>query len=416
MNINEIYNQSKDNFLFTDSQKFSLLREDLLRKFDLSPKIKKKNESLKFLDPNILDFFYKYNFIPKEISHTNHDEDNINISVINGRVHSVSKKDKNNIDFKINNIDNSNQKIIEKFLDFQSNFDNDYILNLNSLMMNSGYEIKIGKNQVINIYIFNSVSEKGLTIFQKNLISCSSNCKVNIFEDCIIDKQSNSNIVNFLDIDEDSEVKYFIFQKNNEKINLQSTSYANCSRNSKYEQLTINLSKGSTRNHHYVNLIGERATAKLDGIFFGSKNQFIDNKTQINHKSPNCISSQRYKGILTSNSKASYLSKTFVEKTAQKTEAYQTSKGILLSDNSYFHSKPELRIYADDVKCSHGSTIGPIDSDLLFYLRSRGLSKKKSTSLLIKSFFNDIISQVSEKVFLEKFNYYCNIWLKENDI
>ena len=123
-------------------------------------------------------------------------------------------------------------------------------------------------------------------------------------------------------------------------------------------------------------MIGDNASASLDGIFFGSNNQCIDNKTQINHSSPNCVSSQRYKGILTDQAKASYLSKTFVEKIAQKTEAYQLSKGILLSDNSYFHSKPELRIFADDVKCSHGSTIGPIDKDLLFYLRSRGLNKK----------------------------------------
>ncbi|MDC1296683.1 SufD family Fe-S cluster assembly protein, partial [Alphaproteobacteria bacterium] len=184
----------------------------------------------------------------------------------------------------------------------------------------------------------------------------------------------------------------------------------------KYKQFTINLSKGSSRNHHYANLIGENCSANIDGIFFGSNNQIIDNKTQVNHNFPNCKSSQRYKGILTDESKASYLSKTFVSKIAQKTEAYQLSKGILLSENSFFNSKPELKIYADDVKCSHGSTIGPIDRDLLFYLRSRGLSKTKSTSLLIKSFFYDIISDIVDKNFLEKFNYHSNIWLNENNL
>jgi Fe-S cluster assembly protein SufD len=128
------------------------------------------------------------------------------------------------------------------------------------------------------------------------------------------------------------------------------------------------------------------------------------------------VSSQRYKGILTDQAKASYLSKTFVEKIAQKTEAYQLSKGILLSDNSYFHSKPELRIFADDVKCSHGSTIGPIDKDLLFYLRSRGLNRKESTSLLIKSFFHDIISDANDENFIEKFHFYSDLWLNENNI
>ena len=92
------------------------------------------------------------------------------------------------------------------------------------------------------------------------------------------------------------------------------------------------------------------------------------------------------------------------------------SKAILLSEESYFHSKPELKIFADDVKCSHGSTIGPIDQDLLFYLRSRGLSKKKSTSLLIKSFFHDIISDNNYKIFIDKFNIHSNTWLKNNNI
>ena len=89
----------------------------------------------------------------------------------------------------------------------------------------------------------------------------------------------------------------------------------------------------------------------------------------INHNFPYCNSLQKYKGILTDKAKASYLSKTFVDKKAQKTEAYQLSKGILLSESSYFHSKPELKIFADDVKCSHGSTIGPVDESALFYLR-----------------------------------------------
>ena len=90
---------------------------------------------------------------------------------------------------------------------------------------------------------------------------------------------------------------------------------------------------------------------------------------------------------MTDKAKASYLSKTFVDQKAQKTEGYQLSKAILLSDDSYFFSKPELRIYADDVKCSHGSTIGPFDDDMLFYLRTRGINLDKAKSFLIKSFF-----------------------------
>ena len=416
MNIQEVYNQSKKNILFNDSKKFNQLRENLLNNFDLSPKIKKNNESLKHLDPHILEFSYNYNKLNRDISYLTLEGNKINIDVIDGRISTIHKNinDKTNIDY--SNINNFDTKIETEFLNFQKYFNNDYILNLNSIMLNSGYQITVPQNQEATIFISNSISQNDLTVFQKNLITCSKYSKVVIIEEFNEEKPSNNNIVNFINLEEGSDVVHLIFQKNNKKANLQLTSYSNCEFKSKYKQITLNISKSSIRNHHYANLIGENASANLDGIFFASGNQVLDNKTQINHNFPNSVSSQRYKGILTDQAKASYLSKTFVDRIAQKTEAYQLSKGILLSDDSYFHSKPELRIFADDVKCSHGSTIGPIDKDLLFYLRSRGLNKKKSMSLLIKSFFYDIISDIKDNNFIEKFNNHSNIWLKENNL
>ena len=149
-------------------------------------------------------------------------------------------------------------------------------------------------------------------------------------------------------------------------------------------------------------------------FFFGSGNQIIDNKTVVNHLEPSCVSSQKYKGILGGFAKASYLSKTFVDQKAQKTEAYQLSKGILLSENSYFHSKPELRIFADDVKCSHGSTIGPFDEALLFYIRSRGITKSSAISMLISSFFADFLDNIDDQDYLSLIEYSFNKWLRNN--
>ena len=416
MTIQDIYNESKNNFLFNNSKKFLNLREKIINNFDLSTKIKKNNESLKHLDLHVLEFSYKYTKKSNNISYSDYEDNKINVNIIDGNISTLQGNKDNNRDIKVNNIDNNNNLIEKIFLGFQNYFENDYIFNLNSLMLNSGYEINVRKGSEANIFINNTVSDKELTIFQKNYISCAKGSKVIIIEEFTTDKQSNNNVVNFFNIEEGADVTHLILQKNNLNANLQSTSFANCYRNSKYKQLILNISKGSVRNHHYANLNGESSSADFDGIFFASNNQVVDNKTQVNHNFPHCISSQRYKGILTDWAKASYLSKTFVDRIAQKTEAYQLSKGILLSDYSYFHSKPELRIFADDVKCSHGSTIGPIDKNLLFYLRSRGLSKKTSTSFLIKSFFHDIISKVHHKSFVEKFNYHSNIWLKDNNI
>ena len=127
--------------------------------------------------------------------------------------------------------------------------------------------------------------------------------------------------------------------------------------------------------------------------------------------SESCKSDQIYKGVLDGKSKATYYSNTFVEKNAQKTEGYQLSKGIILSDEATFFSKPELRIYADDVKCSHGSTIGPIDEQLIYYIRSRGINKKEATNILIKSFINDNIEKLKIDSIQEQIEVYLDNYL-----
>ena len=416
MNVKKIYDDKKKSFLFHDSNEFQILRKKLIEKFDLSPKNLRNNESLKHFDLNVLKFNYEYETKRKDIKYNDNKEDYIDINVIDGKIHNVDSNNLNKKNFLINNIESNNKNICKKFLFFQNFFLDDFILNLNSIFLNSGYELNINENITTVIHINNLISRDNITLFQKNMINCKKNSNVLILEEFNSEKLSNNNIVNFIDLEENSNVTHLVFQNNSKNSKLQSTSLTNCKSNSTYKQVTINISKSSVRNHHYANILGEEASVDLDGIFFASSNQIIDNKTQINHNFPSCKSSQRYKGILTDNSKASYLSKTYVDKEAQLTEAYQLSKGILLSDSSTFHSKPELKIYADDVKCSHGSTIGPIDKDLLFYLRSRGLSKKKSMALLLKSFFHNIISDVKNKKFVEKFNYYSGIWLKENNL
>ena len=159
--------------------------------------------------------------------------------------------------------------------------------------------------------------------------------------------------------------------------------------------------------------MGEHAESNLRGLFFAGKKNIVDNKTTVNHFSHSCSSNQIYKGILTDEAKASYLSKTYVDKQAQKTDGYQLSKGILLSKDAYFHSKPELKIYADDVKCSHGSTIGPFDEEEIFYLRTRGLNKNTARALLIRAFCYDFLRSIGEDSYVKEVNELINEWLLE---
>ena len=125
-----------------------------------------------------------------------------------------------------------------------------------------------------------------------------------------------------------------------------------------------------------------------------NKSDHQEIKTRINHLAPNCKSYQRVKNVLSSDGKGVYQGKIFVKDIAQKTNAYQLSKAMMLSDNSEFDSKPELEIYADDVKCSHGSTSGSVDEDSIYYLMTRGLNRKESVKLLVNGFLNEVIDMI----------------------
>ena len=214
MNVNEIYENKKKSFLFNDSNEFQILRKKLIEKFDLSPKNIRNNESLKHLDPNVLKFNYEYQTKINDIEYHDNKEDFININVINGRINKIDSNDLNKKNLSINNIDNNNSHICNKFLSFQKFFSDDYILNLNSIFLNSGYELNISESKGAIIHINNLTSEDNITLFQKNMIKCEKNSNVLILEEFSSDILSNSNIVNFIDIEENSNVTHLIFQNN----------------------------------------------------------------------------------------------------------------------------------------------------------------------------------------------------------
>ena len=152
------------------------------------------------------------------------------------------------------------------------------------------------------------------------------------------------------------------------------------------------------------NLVDENSKCNILSGLFLNKDEHQEIKTRINHLAPNCKSFQCVKNVLGPDSKGIFQGKIFVKDVAQKTDAYQLSKALLLNDDAEFNSKPELEIYADDVKCSHGSTSGSVDEDSLYYLMTRGLSRHEATKLLIKGFLNDVtefIKSPSIKKFIE---------------
>lgn len=167
-------------------------------------------------------------------------------------------------------------------------------------------------------------------------------------------------------------------------------------RDARCQHGTVTLHGGTVRNNLHVRMQGEGGETNALGLFLTDKMQHVDNFTVIEHASPHCISNQHYKGVLDDSSKGSFNGKIHVYPDAQLTEAYQTNNNILLTDTAKMNTKPQLEIYADDVKCSHGATVGQLDEDALFYLQARGIPRDQSRLLLMDAFAHEVIDRIKQ--------------------
>lgn len=161
---------------------------------------------------------------------------------------------------------------------------------------------------------------------------------------------------------------------------------------------TLTIDGGWVRNDLRIDLNGQNIEAHLSGFYLPRNKQLVDNHTKVDHMYPHCMSNELYKGILFDQSTGVFNGKVYVRKDAQKTNAYQTNSNILASDDATMNTKPELEIYADDVKCSHGTTTGQLDEQAMFYLRARGMSPDSARKLLTTAFINDVLNKVENKI------------------
>ncbi len=165
---------------------------------------------------------------------------------------------------------------------------------------------------------------------------------------------------------------------------------------------TISLHGGKVRNNLNVKLKGEGASCDALGLSLIDKQQHIDNFTVIEHQEPYCTSNQHYKSVLDDVASGAFSGKIHVFKDAQKTQAYQSNNNILLTKDAKMHTKPQLEIYADDVKCSHGATVGQMDQNALFYLQTRGIPKDEARLMLMYAFADEVISGIAHKALKDR--------------
>ena len=295
----------------------------------------------------------------------------------------------------------NDKKDFEKIRDYFTDQQNS-LTSLNHALVNDGIFLEIEDNYSFNkpliIYnFFNKFSENKI-INNKSFISLGKNSKLSLLEchkaeDGI--KYFNNAIHNY-SIQKRAILKKFVIDSNSDNSYSYHLTNVKSFSNSIFENFLFSSGSSFVKNEIHCNLLESYSSCFVNALIFLSNQQHHELKTNINHKNEHCKSSQLVKSVLLDKSNGTYQGKIYVTKDAQKTDGYQLSKALVLSENSAFNSKPELEIYADDVKCSHGSTTGNIDQNSIFYLMSRGLSKEQANKMLVEGFLNEAIETITE--------------------
>ncbi|HEX5003629.1 MAG TPA: Fe-S cluster assembly protein SufD [Bacteroidia bacterium] len=209
-------------------------------------------------------------------------------------------------------------------------------------------------------------------------------------------------------IEENAKVNFVKMQLESEGSVLTDFTKAVQASNSTFDIVTVTLDGKLVRNNLHIRHNGTNCTSHLYGLFVADGEQLIDNHTLVDHAMPNCFSNELYKGIVGGKATGVFNGKIFVRKDAQKTNAYQSNKTILLTDEAQMNAKPQLEIYADDVKCTHGATTGQLDEEALFYLRARGIGENTARTLLNIAFAQDVLNNISDGAMRENLTLLVN--------
>jgi len=275
------------------------------------------------------------------------------------------------------------------------------LVSLNNALNASYIGVTVKENYSLNnpliIYNITTKDLKSTAINLKTDIVLEKNSKLKLIN--LFDDNSENNFINIVqnfDIGQDAILKnYKIDHKKNSNIKY-SYNNINLEKNSISENFILSTGSKFIKNEINCNLNNQYSSAFINGIINLTNSQHHEIKTNINHLAENTKSYQLIKSVLNANAKGVYQGKIYVDSKAQKTNGYQLSKALLLSENTEFDGKPELEIYADDVKCSHGATSGNLDEDAIFYLMSRGLSNQQSKELLINGFLLDAVEKITD--------------------
>ena len=289
-------------------------------------------------------------------------------------------------------------KIVRKYLARNAGYHNNGLTALNTAFLQSGVFLWIPKNVKLERPLqitFVAAAENGAS-FPRLLVVAEENSSATVIESFASSNGGKyfTNAVAEIVLKDGAQLEHYRVQRESNNAYHVSTTSAELGRASRYDTTSINLGAQLSRHDVSVVLDHEGAETVVDGLYFVGSDQHSDTHSVIDHKQPHCTSHQLYKGILDGNGRAVFNGKVFVREGAQKTDAQQTNKNLLLSEKARVDTKPQLEIYADDVKCAHGAAVGQIDPEELFYLETRGIGPELGRSLLTYGFAEEVIGKI----------------------
>ncbi|WP_375562079.1 Fe-S cluster assembly protein SufD [Bernardetia sp. OM2101] len=374
--------------------KFTDIKSIISNKFELQSD---KDSSNSDLDLNLNEFDYFLNKNKDLNSHV--------LVFINGHFsekHSSIKKLNDKISIKtLSEIENTNS-IFDKFESDSVSIFSD----INAAFATDGYVIELAANQEMElpvfVYFVNDASQKNTLSQVRNYISVGENSRCTVVENYITkgENPNLTNIVTSVNVEKYANVKHLKIQADAKSQFQIGSTHAKQADNSSFTNTTISLAGKLIRNDLRI-VSGEHCESYMNGLYLLNDKTHVDNHTVVDHQRPNSYSNETYKGVLDGKSRAVFNGKIFVRQAAQKTNAFQSNKNVLLSDDAILNTKPQLEIWADDVKCSHGATTGKLDEEALFYLQARGIPKQKAKSLLLQAFAEEVLESIEIEVLRE---------------
>ncbi|MCF1190569.1 Fe-S cluster assembly protein SufD [Mangrovimonas sp. AS39] len=393
-----------------DSSPLHEIRNEAIKNFEQQGFPTKKQEAWKYTSLNSV-LKHNYSLFPKQETAVEyhaikpyliHDIDTFKIIFIDGKYSShLSQTTHEGMDVCLMSAALSKPKyriMIENYFNKAANKES--LTSLNTAFATEGAFIHIPKNKLvqkpIQIVHFSTGSEASLMLQPRNLIVVDENSHVQIIErhQSLTENPVLTNSVTEIFTNKRAIVDYYKIQNDNLNASLIDNTFIKQKQESIASVHTFSFGGNVTRNNLNFYQHGERIDSTLKGITIIGDKQHVDHNTLVHHIEPNCESHQDYKGIFGDRSTGVFNGKVIVEKEAQKTNAYQANNNILADDKATINTKPQLEIFADDVKCSHGCTIGQLDEEALFYLKSRGIPEKEARALLMFAFSNTVLESV----------------------